>query len=197
MFLEAFLPLFVALNVPGILPIFMAFTDGIGDSTRRLLAWQSVFAAFCLAIAILFAGRVIFNVLGITLDDLRVGGGLVLLVLSITDLIFGDYRRRDPGEDQKASATSGIVPLGIPLVMGPASITTILVLEESSSYLTTIGALSANLAIILVLFLFGPAVMKIVGKGASTAIAKVATLFLAAIAVAMIKTGIVGMLAGG
>lgn len=197
MFLAAFLPLFVALNVPGILPIFMAFTDGASDATRKSLAWQAVLAALGLAVAIVFAGKVIFSTLGITLNDLRVGGGLVLLVLSISDLIFGDYRRRDPGEGATVDNTSGIVPLGIPLVMGPASITTLLVLEEGFSYMMTLSVLVANLTLILVLFLYGPAVMKVVGKGATTAIAKVSTLFLAAIAVAMIKSGVFGMIAGG
>ena len=60
---------------------------------------------------ILFAGQLIFSLLGITVNDLRVGGGLILLVLSISNLIFGDFRRRDPtagGEEDAASV--GVVP---------------------------------------------------------------------------------------
>lgn len=193
-YIEAFLPLFVAINLPGVLPLFIGLTEGMTATARRKLVLQAVTTAFVIALLILFAGQVIFRTLGITVNDLRVGGGLILLVLSISDLIFGDYKRRGP-EEGDTNLQLGVVPLGIPLIMGPAAITTILVSQQSYSYLPTLTSLVLNLGLVLTVFLFGPAVMQRLGANTSQAIAKVASLFLAAISVAMIRSGIVGMIA--
>src|SRR5215210_9294645 len=95
-YIESFLPLFVAVNVLGVIPVYLALTDRMDASDRSRLTFQAVATASFLATLILFAGQLIFSLLGITVNDLRVGGGLILLVLSISNLIFGDFRRRDP-----------------------------------------------------------------------------------------------------
>lgn len=194
-YLEAFLPLFVAMNLPGVLPLFIGLTQDLDERARRRLTIQAVTAAGVLAVLILFAGQLIFRVLGITVNDLRVGGGLILLVLSITDLIFGDYRRRSPNGEAGSEITLGVVPIGIPLVIGPAAITTILVAQQSFGYLPTFVSLAVNLALVLTGFFYAPALMRLVGTGTTKAVAKVASLFLAAISVAMIRVGIIGMIA--
>lgn len=196
-YVESFLPLFVAINLPGILPIFLGLTEGYSVGQRRRLALQSLLTAAGVSLLILFAGQLIFRVMGITVNDLRVGGGLILLTLSIADLIFGDYRRRDPTADgtvEAGATTVGIVPLGIPLIVGPAAITTILVSQQSHGYLPTLTSLVANLALVFAVLAAGPYIIRLTGPGVAKAVAKVASLFLAAIAVAMIRAGIVGFL---
>lgn len=194
-YIEAFLPLFVALNLPGVLPMFISLTEELTVRERRRLTIQAVSAAGGLALLILFAGDVIFRTLGITVNDLRVAGGLILLVLSITDLAFGDLRRRRPTENGEEAPQLGVVPIGIPLIVGPAAITTILVSQQSFGYLPTVVALVSNLTLVLVGLFFGPRLLQAFGPGLSKAVAKVASLFLAAIAVAMIRAGVVGMMA--
>jgi len=194
-YLATFLPIFVAINVAGILPLFLSFTDGMSTQARRRLSLEALLTAFVLAVVILFAGQVIFLVMGITINDLRIGGGLILLVLSVTDLIFGDLRRRDPGLTEHTPSGLGVVPLGTPLIVGPAAITTILVAQQAYGYLPTLVSLVVNLLLVLLIFWFGPALLRFTGPSASRAIGKVASLFLAAIAVAMIRTGVVAMLA--
>ncbi|ARA93415.1 MAG: MarC family protein [Bacteroidetes bacterium] len=191
-YLEAFLPLFVAINLPGILPLFIGLTEGLSVSARRRLVVQAVTTAFVVSVLILFAGQIIFRVLGITVNDLRVGGGLILLVLSISDLLFGDYKRRSP---ENGDSSLGVVPLGIPLIVGPAAITTILVAQQSFGYPATLVSLLVNLGLVLVVLFYGPQLLQKLGSATSKAIAKVASLFLAAIAVAMIRAGILGMIA--
>ena len=193
-YVESFLPLFVAINVPGILPMYLGLTEELPPAGRRRLTFQAVLTAAILAVLILFAGRLLFTLLGITVNDLRVGGGLILLVLSISSLIFGDYRRRDPsaGEGEEDSS-AGVVPLGIPLIMGPAAITSVLVSQQAYGYLVTLVALAANMALVFLALAFAPLVAKVVGPAANRAIAKVASLFLAAISVAMIRAGVVAM----
>ena len=193
-FVEPFLSLFVAMNAIGVLPLFIGMTEGMTVKHRRSLVRRAIATAFAIALVIVLAGLVIFDTLGITVNDLRIGGGLILLVLSITDLLFSNLTRKtqsNSGADAREDL--GVVPLGTPLTVGPAAITTILVLQEGYGYLPTVVALIANLIVSFTLFFFGPAVISYIGAGASRAIGKVASLFLAAIAIAMIRTGIVGI----
>ncbi len=225
--IAAFLPLFVAINIPGILPLYIGMTEPFGAADRKRLLVRALAAAATLAVLMLFAGNVIFASLGITVDDLRVGGGLILLVISITDLAFGDLKKRRGGDaaerqrladatDAAASAqgdaASGdaalrlaaaarppvdlpIVPLGIPLIIGPGAITTVLIAEGQFGWGVTLASILLNLSLVFVAFTFGPRVLAVAGQDTSKAIAKVASLFLAAIAVAMIRGGILGMIA--
>ena len=127
-YIESFLPLFVAINPMGIIPLYLSVTENLTTAERRRLTLQAMMTAVGLAVLILFAGQLIFSLLGITVNDLRVGGGLILLVLSISNLIVGDFRRRDPTEGGEMDLASvGVVPIGIPLIIGPAAITAILV----------------------------------------------------------------------
>jgi multiple antibiotic resistance protein len=195
-YVESFLPLFVAINAPGVIPIYLAVTEGLTAAERRRLTLQAVVTASLVAVLILFAGQLIFSLLGITVNDLRVGGGLILLVLSTSNLIFGDFRRRDPRrgiEEAAEGASVGVVPLGIPLIIGPAAITSVLVSREAYGYLPTLTSLALNMALVFLTLVFSPWLGRMMGPAASRAVGKVASLFLAAISVALIRAGIVGM----
>src|SRR5262249_34667643 len=157
-YVESFLPLFVAINVPGILPMYLGLTEDLPPAGRRRLTLQAVVTAAILAVLILFAGRLLFTLLGITVNDLRVGGGLILLALSISNLIFGDYRRRDPQANGEEESSAGVVPLGIPLIMGPAAITSVLVSQQAYGYLATLVSLAANMALVFLALAFAPLV---------------------------------------
>lgn len=200
-YIESFLPLFVAINAPGIIPVYLAVTEDLTAAQRRRLTLQAILTASLIAVLILFAGQLIFSLLGITVNDLRVGGGLILLVLSISNLLFGDFKRRDPrnleglDEDEDGeSASVGVVPLGIPLIVGPAAITSVLVSREAYGYLPTLTSLSVNMALVWLTLVFSPFIGRVMGPAVSRAVAKVASLFLAAISVALIRAGIVGMI---
>lgn len=208
--IAAFLPLFVAINIPGILPLYVGMTESFSAADRKRLLVRALAAACTLAILMLVAGNAIFASLGITVDDLRVGGGLILLTISITDLAFGDLKKRRGGtkEDRERFAEargSGpsdypavdlpVVPLGIPLIIGPGAITTVLIAEGQYGAPVTALSIVLNLSLVFVAFTFGPRLLQVFGPDVSKAIAKVASLFLAAISVAMIKGGILGMIA--
>lgn len=196
-YIESFLPLFVAINALGVIPIYLAVTENMTPAQRRRLTLQAVITASLVAVLVLFAGQLVFSLLGITVNDLRVGGGLILLVLSISNLIFGDFRRRDPrqeAEDEEEGASVGVVPLGIPLIIGPAAITSVLVSREAYGYLPTLTSLALNMVIVLLVLAFSPFLGKILGNAVSRAVGKVSSLFLAAISVALIRAGIVGMI---
>lgn len=201
--IAAFLPLFVAINIPGILPLYVGMTESFSAESRSQLLVRALAAALVLAVLMLFAGRVIFETLGITVDDLRVGGGLILLVIAVTDLAFGETKNRRGGEKTEKAAEAHtedpvdlpVVPLGIPLIIGPGAITTILIAEGQVGWVMTLLAIALNMALVFVVFSFGPSLLRLFGPGTSKAVAKVASLFLAAISVAMIRGGILGMIA--
>jgi multiple antibiotic resistance protein len=204
--IAAFLPLFVAINIPGILPLYIGMTETFSSHNRRQLLVRALLAALVLAILMLFAGQVIFDTLGITLNDLRVGGGIILLVIAVADLAFGDAKdnRRGGTKADRAKLKDHlpdepvdlpVVPLGIPLIIGPGAITTILISDGQFGWIVTLVSILANMGLVFVSFTFGPSLLKLAGRGTSKAVAKVASLFLAAISVAMIRAGILGMIA--
>src|SRR5215213_3552617 len=96
--------------------------------------------------------------LSITVNNLRVGGELILLVLSISNVIFGDFRRRDPtqGDEKDDPASVGIVPIGIPMIVGPAAITSILVSREAYGYAPTLVSLIVNMVLVFLTLAAGP-----------------------------------------
>ena len=191
-FLLTFIPIFVAIDVIGNLPIFISLTNGVARKERRKLTTQATITALIICLVILLlAGQIIFNALSIDVNDLRIGGGLILLILAIYELLFS---KDDSSESD--SSTIGIVPLGSPLIAGPTAITTLLVLTDSYGFLPTLVSLLINLAIVFFVFYYSDFITKLMGKSGSMAFAKVANLFLAAIAIHMIRTGIIEIYKG-
>ncbi len=184
-FFLAFVPLFVALDSLGVAPIFLSMSEGMTDTSRKRLVTQATFTALIIAIVFLLAGQILFKFLGITSNDFRVGGGIVLLVLGIVDLLFSQSEER-----RKPDESLGVVPIGIPLIMGPAALTTIVILVHSYGYWMTLASLLVNLIFVWLVFRNVSLVIKVIGPGGAKAFGKVASLLLVAIAVMMIRVGI-------
>ena len=198
-FLLGFIPLFVAIDVFGVLPLYVGITEGMDDRNRRRLTTQATVTAFLISLLFLFAGKLLFSFLGITEADFRVGGGIVLLVLAVIDLVSSIDTERSPsagayGTGPTGSETIGVVPIGIPLIMGPAALTTILVLVDTYGYVVTVGSLLANLLLVWAVFTSAGTMTRVMGRAGSRAVSRVAALFLAGIAVMMIRSGIQSML---
>jgi multiple antibiotic resistance protein len=187
-FLLAFIPLFVAIDVFGVLPLFVGLTESLDEAQRRRLSMQATLTAFFISVAFLVCGKLTFSFLGITESDFRVGGGVVLLVLAVTDLLFSHdvQRMHEP--------TLGVVPIGIPLIMGPAALTTIIFLVQAYGYGVAIASLLVNLLLVWIVFSRAQLITRGLGRAGSRAVAKVAALFLAGIAIMMIRSGIQSML---
>jgi len=187
-FLLAFIPLFIAIDVVGILPIFMSLVDGIEKPQKTKIINQSVITALSVSIGFLALGKFVFSVLGIEIYDFKMAGGLLLLVFAINDLLFSEKGKRT------ITPTMGVVPLGIPLVVGPAVLTSIIVTVDTYGYIPTVTSLVVNLIIVWVVFLKSNFIYRLMGEGGSKAFAKVASLLLAAIAVMMIRRGFMDMM---
>lgn len=192
LFLLSFIPLFVAMDIIGTAPLFLGYTHGISDFQRRKLIIEALLTAFIVANVFLVSGRLVLNFLGITIDDFRIAGGIILLILSITDIMSASgsaETRRNPGSD------IGVVPLGIPLIMGPAALTTILILVDNFGYVPTIISMVLNFIVVWIVLVNAKWLIKLIGNGGSKAFAKIASLFLAAIAVMMIRVGVLNIIA--
>lgn len=197
-FLLGFIPLFVAIDVFGVLPLFVGITEGMDERSRRRLTTQATLTAFFISLLFLFAGKLLFSFLGITEADFRVGGGVVLLVLAVGDLVSSIDTERSPSIGAATigltgKETIGVVPIGIPLIMGPAALTTILVLVDTYGYMATVGSLLANLFLVWMVFRSAGTMTRVMGRAGSRAVSRVAALFLAGIAVMMIRSGIQSM----
>jgi multiple antibiotic resistance protein len=153
-----------------------------------MIILQAIATAFVISLIFLGAGRTIFRLLGITADDFRIGGGLVLLVLAISELLFSKKTQRDMSE------TAGVVPLGTPLIIGPAALTTILILMDRYGGAWTLTSMGVNLFLVWLAFNFSTPLARVFRPAGLKALSKVVHILLAAIAIMMIRLGIIGLI---
>lgn len=187
-FLLSFIPLFVAIDIVGTTPIFLGFIHDITDSERKKLIIEALLTAFIVANAFLIFGKLILNFLGVTINDFRIAGGIILLIISVTDIMTSSDQRRNP------RTNVSVVPLGIPLIMGPAALTTIIILVDNFGYIPTMLSMVLNFIIVWLVLVNAKWLIKFIGEGGTKAFAKIASLFLAAIAVMMIRVGVMNII---
>lgn len=180
-----FVPLFVAVDSLGVLPIFLGLTEEFDAPSRRRTIIQSLFTAFVVGLVFILVGPAVLRLVGVSVADFMVAGGLLLLVLSLADILTGEKRLR-----QVDPATIGAVPLGVPMLVGPAVLTTSLLLSNEYGLPTTVLALLLNIVIAGLVFAAAGRIVGVIGYSGSKALSKVSSLFLAAIAVMLIRKGL-------
>ena len=187
-FLLTVIPLMVAIDAPGVLPIYLAITENMGPQEKKRIAKHSVLTAFIITVLFIFLGKAVFTVLGILVEDFMIAGGILLLIISISEL-----SRAGP-QKMTVSPTFGVVPLGTPLLGGPATITTSLVLAGNYGPVPVIISLILNL--LLAWFIFDKAdfIIRRIGMNGARVITRMASLLLAAIAVKMIRVGVFALI---
>jgi multiple antibiotic resistance protein len=183
-FLLTFIPLLVAIDAFGIVPIFISLTANLSKQERDRTFRQAILAAGLIGVGFMLLGNAIFLYLGITEADFQIAGGAMLFCLSLTDLLFEDRTRRFP------SHALGVVPLAMPLIVGPAVLTTSIALLNSHGFWLTLAAFLVNLGIVWLALWGSEWIMATVGGGALNVIAKVVNLLLAAIGVMMVRRGL-------
>ena len=186
-----FVPLFVAMDAIGVLPILLPLTQDMKVSERRRVTRLAVLTALGLGLGFVAVGKGIFLFLGIEVADFLIAGGLILFLLAAKDLITG---KMVEAEASVGADMIGVVPLGTPLVVGPAVLTTLLILVDLYSIVIVVVAFIVNLAIAWLLFAQANRVVAFLGQGGVRAASKIVSLFLAAIAVKMIRQGVLGAL---
>ncbi len=183
--LLAFIPMFFAMDPLGILAIFAGLTHGFSPTQKRKIIIQSLLTAVLVAIVFIFLGRAIFNFLGISMGDFMISGGVILFCLSMVDLLGQSLPTR-----KLKSTDVGAVPIGTPLIVGPAVLTMALMLGNQFGLGVALIAVLANIAIVAVVFSFSDRLIRLLGASGSRALSKVMSLLLAAIGVMMVRRGI-------
>lgn len=186
-----FFPLLIVMDPVGTTAIFSAFTAEEEKKKKTRLVWQALATALILGLVFTFFGHVLLKAVGVDVHDFQIAGGIVLLWMALQDIA------RDKTEEAlKLPEMFGVVPLGIPLIIGPGAITTLLMhsrLETWSAFPAlgpVVGALVANLAIMGVGLFSADWLMRRLGRSVATAISKVFMLILAAYSVMMIRHGV-------
>jgi multiple antibiotic resistance protein len=182
-----FIPIFVAMDVFAVLPIFISVTSETAEDQKKIIVKHSIITALAVSLAFVAVGEAVFRILGITVDDFKIAGGLVLLVIAVLDLL------RYGGERRKIEDTIGVVPIGVPLIVGPAVLTTLIVLIDHYGVTPTIISLIMNLIIVWASFVKAEVIIKLIGKNGIIALSKVMAILLASIAVMMIRLGITNL----
>jgi multiple antibiotic resistance protein len=186
--LLAFIPLFVSVDVIGLVPIYLGLTLSLGETERRQLVLDATLTAAAIGFVFVFVGDAVLQLLGVTVGDFQIGGGVLLLVLSIYDLLHPDLPLRSPG------GSPGVVPLGIPMIVGPGVLTTLLTVVRTYGYIVPLIAFAVNLVIVWAVLRWASLVRRVLGDSGSRAVGAVFNLTLAAIAATFIRRGVMAAL---
>ena len=191
-FFLVFLPLLVAMNPLGTLPFLIPILGSIPREKHHRVVLTTLVTGLVVGLLFLGLGRGLFSVLSIEVSDFLIAGGLILLVLSLRELLPASRFDR-PVEPDELTA---IVPIGVPLLVGPATISMLILLSEPYNIWLVASAFLANLLLDWVVFLQSGRIARVVGTGGLQAFSKVAYLLLAAIAVQLIRKGVVEVVEG-
>jgi multiple antibiotic resistance protein len=191
---KAVIALFIIVDPFGNIPIFVGLTESMEKNQRKKIFNIAILVGFVLLLLFAFAGQELLNIFGLSIYSFEVAGGLLLLIISIRILISGSMH-----EHVDSPESIGAVPIAMPLLVGPGAITTtIFTLQtyQTPAYEWYVGYSVAVLAAVIVLALtwvilrFINGIYKFLGKTGSIVIARVMALFIAAIAIQYILTGV-------
>ncbi len=188
-YILAFIPIFVAVDAIANIPVFLSLVETYSRKQRDKIVSDAVQTATIVAIVFMFLGRWVFSLLGVTVPDFQIAGGLLLFVLSVR-LLF-------PGAQKDALTHThdkdlGVFPLGTPLITGPAVLTTTLMMMNSYGVIPTLVSVVLNMAIVWLTLVKADMLMKFFGPSGTRAFSKIMYILLAAIAVMMVRHGIFG-----
>jgi multiple antibiotic resistance protein len=182
------IPIFVAMDAIGTLPFILSLTQDMSLSERPKVIRYAMLTAFGLGLGFIGIGKGVFSALGIEIEDFLVAGGVLLLVLAIRHLMTGKLVELQPSVSKEIV---GVVPIGTPLVVGPAVLTTLLLLIQQYSVLAVLFSFLLNLAFAWLVFAQANRVAALLREPGLRAASQIASLLLAAIAVMMIRKGVV------
>jgi multiple antibiotic resistance protein len=189
LFISIWIKLFFLLTPFFVLSMFLSLTRDYSQAERRTTALWLTFDIILISMVLYFLGNTIFSVFGITLDAFRVGAG-ALLFLSAVDLVQGT----EASVHREGDESITVVPLAIPITVGPATTGALLVMgaEVSSYWERIIGCMALSSAVLCVgvLLLLATSVEKLIGHNGLRILSKLTGLVLAALAAQIVFTGV-------
>jgi len=197
LFVSAFVTFLVVIDPPGCVPIFASLTSGATPAHRRAMALRSVGIAAGILLFFGLLGEDLLSALGVSLSAFRIAGGILLFLIAI-DMVFEKRTERRENRAEEVSARQvedvSVFPMAIPMIAGPGSIASIMLLMARSEGLTeslvVLGALAATLLLTLLSLLLAGPLMRLLGHRMEAMITRLLGVILAALAVQFVIDGL-------
>ena len=204
LFTSAFITLAVIIDPPGCAPIFAGLTKGTDQAHRRNMAIRSAVVAWCVLIFFALLGEPLLRTLGISLSAFRLAGGIMLFMIAL-DMVF---ERRTERREERARDIEGtpeaddisVFPMAIPMIAGPGSIASIMLLsaraEGTVEQVVVLAAMTAVIGLTLLSLLLAGPLMRLIGAKIEAMITRILGVILAALAVQFVLDGLERSLPG-
>lgn len=194
--INSFTTLFVIMDPVGNAPIFLALTAGMTAVDRRRIALRGVVVGAAILTLFALAGDAVLSFAGISMPAFRVAGG-ILLFLTALDMLFEKRTERREKRAEEETADPSVFPLALPLIAGPGSITTVILLMSAhegdvAGQAMVMGVMLAVLLMVLALLLLASLVERVLGRTGVMVLTRVLGMLLAALAVQFVLDGLAG-----
>lgn len=198
--ITAFVTLFVIIDPIGMTPLFVALTQGMSSAKRRAIALRACVTSVLILIVFAAFGEAVLGFIGISMPAFRIAGG-ILLFLTALDMLFERRSKRrksqaDEAEEEDDHDDPSIFPLSIPLIAGPGSITSVILLAGQNPGLEGVawvsGVMLVVVLIVLVLFLMAGLLERALGRTGINVVTRLLGMLLAALAVQFVLDGLRG-----
>lgn len=202
LFLSAFAMLFVVMDPIGCAPIYASMTRDASWPQRRDMAIRAVVISTLILLVFALFGKRLLDILGISLDSFRISGGIMLFLIAL-EMVFERRTRRREDRAQKIIETPevedvSVFPMAMPMIAGPGSIATMMLLisraDGTFAMLAVLAALAAAQVLMLACLLAAGPLMGVLGTKLEAVITRVLGVLLAALAVQFVIDGIHGQL---
>ena len=197
LFISSFVTFFVVIDPPGCAPIYAGLTAGAGPVQRRVMAVRAVAVASLILLSFALFGEPLLKGLGIELASFRIAGGIMLFLIAL-EMVF--EKRTQRREDRAAKVTEeeaedvSIFPMAMPMIAGPGSIASVMLLMARSDGIersaVVMAALGANLVLTLIALLAAGPMMRLLGHKIEAVITRLLGVLLAALAVQFVIDGV-------
>ena len=194
LFLSTFVTLWVILDPPGLLPVFIGLTATMTPKERKQAATRASLVALGVIAVFAIFGKFILKYLQISVQALQVSGGLLLLLVAL-QLLMGEHDEVDQGKPRNMNVA--VVPLGTPLLAGPGAIVAMMVAVQDASgidYVAVGAALVTAMAAVFLFLRFASAIHRVLREAGTILLIRIAGVLLAAIAVQMMADGVLGFI---
>ena len=194
--ITAFATLFVVIDPPGLVPLFIALTQGMTTEQRRHMARRACIIAFILLTLFGLLGEALLGFIGISMPAFRIAGG-ILLFLTALDMLFERRTQRREGQQADPDHDPSVFPLATPLIAGPGAIATMILLvgKSGDGWLGTVAVLALLAGMILATYLFllaSPYLERLLGRTGTIVITRLLGMLLAALSVQFVIDGVRG-----
>ncbi|MGJ8537229.1 MAG: MarC family protein [Parasphingopyxis sp.] len=200
LFISALITFFVVIDPPGCAPIFASLTTGASAAERRSQAIRAIIIATLILVFFALFGEDLLGALGITLDAFRIAGGIMLFLIAF-EMVFEKRTQRREDRAQKIMGTPEVedvsaFPMAMPMIAGPGTIASVMLLEARSSgveeSLVVLAALGVILLLTLVALMAAGPLMRLLGQRIEAVITRLLGVILAALAAQFVINGLAG-----